>query len=171
MKKITGLLGTLIVGSLLFLSCAKTVTEQQFSTRLNGEQMVPPVHTMASGEASFTTLNKRQELQYQVNVQDISNVTMAHLHLAPPDSMGPIVAWLYQKNGSPKLIPGDTTGVLVEDTLQASNLTGPLTGKTIAYLVSEIDSGHIAVIVHTQQHPEGELRGQVHPGGSAMMQK
>jgi len=171
MKKTTHILVSLVIGAFLLIGCGNTVTEQQFSTRLSGEQMVPSVQTKATGEATFATLNNRRELQYQVNVQDLSNITMAHLHLALPDSNGPIIAWLYQKSGSPQLIPGDTSGVLVQDTLRASNLTGPLTGKSISDLVAEIDSGHVAVIVHTKQNPSGEIRGQVHPGGSAMMQQ
>jgi hypothetical protein len=37
-------------------------------------------------------------------------------------------------------------------------------GKTLADLISAINNGDTYVNVHTQTHPDGEIRGQVQPG-------
>jgi hypothetical protein len=40
-------------------------------------------------------------------------------------------------------------------------LTGPLKDKTIADLVTAMQSGQTYVNVQTEDYPEGELRGQI----------
>jgi hypothetical protein len=45
-----------------------------------------------------------------------------------------------------------------------SSLTGPMAGKTLADLISAINNGDTYVNVHTQTHPDGEIRGQIQPG-------
>jgi hypothetical protein len=45
--------------------------------------------------------------------------------------------------------------------VHASDLTGPLAGKTINDLVSAMQSGNTYVNIHTEEHPNGELRGQI----------
>jgi hypothetical protein len=45
--------------------------------------------------------------------------------------------------------------------VQASDLTGPWTGKTINDLVLIMQSDVTYVNVHTEDYPTGELRGQI----------
>ena len=48
-----------------------------------------------------------------------------------------------------------------------SSLTGPMAGKTVADLQTAMTSGDTYVNVHTDDHPDGEIRGQVKlKGGS-----
>ena len=42
-----------------------------------------------------------------------------------------------------------------------SGLKGPMQGKTIQDLVAAMDAGQIYVNVHTSEHPDGEIRGQI----------
>ncbi|MFC7439731.1 CHRD domain-containing protein [Laceyella putida] len=46
-------------------------------------------------------------------------------------------------------------------TLAAKSLTDPLRGQSIADLVRLIKVGRIDVSAHTEQNPDGEIRGQV----------
>ena len=41
------------------------------------------------------------------------------------------------------------------------DLVGPLGGQTLGTLVNEIISGNIYINVHTVQHSNGEIRGQL----------
>ena len=52
-----------------------------------------------------------------------------------------------------------------EGTVHASDLSGPMAGKTLADFAASCDSGNVYVNVHTQAHPDGEVRGQLHKGG------
>ena len=45
--------------------------------------------------------------------------------------------------------------------IDESALTGPMKGKTISDLVLAMQSGETYVIVHTEDYPKGELRGQI----------
>ena len=86
---------------------------------------------------------------------------MAHIHLAPAGSNGPVVAWLYPPRPPAMLKPGTTNGILQQGTLTKANLAGPLAGKDLKDLVDLIIAGNTYVNVHTSQFPGGEIRGQI----------
>lgn len=102
-------------------------------------------------------------LTYRLNVANIENVTMAHIHLAPPGVPGPIVVWLYPSEPpfAPTPIPGFSNGPLASDTIIAGDLVGPLAGGTLDDLLDEIRAGNAYVNVHTVQNGPGEIRGQI----------
>jgi hypothetical protein len=54
-------------------------------------------------------------------------------------------------------------GTLSKGNLKAADLTGPLAGKALSDLIKEIEAGNAYVNVHTTQHPDGEIRGQIFP--------
>ncbi|MEJ2554938.1 MAG: CHRD domain-containing protein [Anaerolineae bacterium] len=129
---------------------------------LSGREEVGPVETLAQGQAIFHLSKDGTELHYKLIAANIENVFMAHIHLAPADSNGPIVVWLYPAAPPSQLIEGRFDGVLAEGTITAANLMGPLAGKSLGDLVAEMEAGNTYVNVHTTQHPSGEVRGQIH---------
>lgn len=162
-------------------SLAVAADKMKFEADLSGAK-VPPVATLATGEASFELVHegffgkgsggtgegsegkgaggveKGDALHYKLSVRDIENVTAAHLHKgSSTDSEGPVVAPLY--TGAKK--SGEFSGDLVEGTIRAEDLKGPLAGKSIPDLVALMQSGEVYVNVHTAKHPKGEIRGQV----------
>jgi len=143
--------------------CHKTPSDDNtgFAAELNGDEQVPMVKTTASGSATFWLNPGGTELHYKLTVTDLNNVTMAHLHLGKVGKNGPSVAWLYPSAPPPKEITGPSNGVLSEGVITASDLTGPLEGKPIPDLVREILAQDIYVNVHTQDHGDGEIRGQL----------
>lgn len=56
-------------------------------------------------------------------------------------------------------------GVINAGTLHKEYLKGPLRGKDIKDFKDHCDEGGMYVLVTTTEHPNGELRGQVYPGG------
>ncbi|MNP53856.1 CHRD domain protein [compost metagenome] len=44
--------------------------------------------------------------------------------------------------------------------LTRRDLVGPLQGRTLRDLIREIERGNTYTNVHTEQHPNGEIRGQ-----------
>lgn len=102
---------------------------------------------------------KGDSLGYLLSVNDISNVTAAHLHMGKPGTEGPVIAPLYV--GAKRA--GEFTGLLAEGTITSRDLRGPLAGKTLDDLISLIRSGDVYVNVHTDQHPAGEISGVVLP--------
>jgi hypothetical protein len=115
---------------------------KNFTVHLTGDNEVPPRATNAQGQAIFQLSPDGTELYYKLIVANISNVFMAHIHLADPGANGGVVVWLYPSVPNPpnpvppaSWIEGPFNGVLAEGTITAADLVGALTGMTIADLM------------------------------------
>ena len=51
-------------------------------------------------------------------------------------------------------------------TITADKLEGPMAGKQISDLVTAGANGTLYVNIHTEQHPNGEIHGQVTPSST-----
>lgn len=116
------------------------------ATHLSGANEVPANDSGGTGNAVFRLNKDGTELEYRLIVANIDNVVAAHIHLAPAGQNGPVVAFLYNF-GAPG--SGVVNGVLATGTITDADLIGPLAGRTIADLVTEIAAGNAYVNVHT----------------------
>jgi hypothetical protein len=132
-----------------------------FSALLSGTEQVPQTNTPAYGVALFEVQPGGAAVRYRLSVFDITDVMMAHIHIAPPGQNGPVVVWLYPAAPPPRLIPGVTSGVLGEGTFTAANFMGPLAGQPMSALITAMVGGTAYVNVHTRAYPGGEIRGQI----------
>jgi hypothetical protein len=126
----------------------------QIRADLSGEHEVPPAATEASGYAWFE-LNDDGDLEYEIGVENIQDVTAAHIHLAPAGEIGDVVAFLFSGD------PTSDDGVLAQGIISDADLIGPLEGLTVADLYWEIAQGNTYVNVHTVANAGGEIRGQI----------
>ncbi len=154
MKKRTYLL-TFLAVALWALTAAAAHTD--FKVTLSGDQVVPPVKTMAKGEATFHLAADGKSLAFKLTASGLKDVTAAHIHLGKKGKNGPPAVMLFK--GPEK--KGSFSGTIAEGTIAAKDLFGPLGGRTIKDLMAKIDSGDAYVVVHTEENPEGELRGQI----------
>lgn len=136
-------------------------SSKNFQAHLNGAAEVSPINTNAQGEAIFRLSKDGNSIYYKLIVSNIDSVFMAHIHIAPAGSNGPIAVWLYPSAPPAKLIDGRFDGVLAEGTITSSDLTGPLADGSITDLLSDMQNGITYVNVHTSQNPGGEIRGQI----------
>lgn len=160
MKKLS-LLITFVLVVALFAAVGSVAadSERNFRTHLSGEEA--GVETLGQGQAIFQVSKDGDSIYYKLIVSNIENVTMAHIHLAPPGQDGPPVVWLYPSAPPPQLIPGRFQGVLAEGVITQANLVGPLAGQPFSALIEAIENGNTYVNVHTSQYPAGEIRGQI----------
>jgi hypothetical protein len=128
-----------------------------FQAMLSGGEVVPPVKTVAKGEATFHLGMDGEALAFKLVVSGIKDVTAAHIHIGKKGENGPPVVFLF--HGPEK--KGPFSGTLSQGTITAKDLFGPLGGKTVRDLMAKIDSGDAYVVVHTEQNPGGELRGRI----------
>jgi hypothetical protein len=140
------------------ISSYAQTTSSIFPATLEGEHEVPAVDSDAKGFAVFGLSNDGTELEYLVIVANIEDVTAAHIHLAPEGENGDIVAFLFNPEAPTE---GRTNGVLARGTITSADLVGPLEGATLSELIDEIEAGNTYVNVHTVEHPDGEIRGQI----------
>ena len=136
-------------------------TVAEFTAQLSGNEEVPPVQTDATGSAEFTAPHF-DNIGYSVNVSNIDKVTAAHIHSGKVGENGPIVVTLF-KTETPSAEP--INGNLASGNITNANLEGPMTGKTLIDLNKSMELGETYVNVHTQENPNGEIRGQIKGGG------
>jgi hypothetical protein len=156
------LLSVFLLIALLATVGTASAANSNFVAHLAGGAEVPPVETLAQGQAIFQLSKDGSELHYKLIAANIENVFMAHIHMAAADETGPIVVWLYPPRPPAQLIGGRFDGVLAEGTITAEDLTGPLAGMNLSDLVAQMQAGNTYVNVHTNQHTSGEVRGQIH---------
>lgn len=176
--KRTHLVGMLVLVALVATTGIALAASANFRTHLTGSNEVPPpgvvVMTLAQGQAVFQLSEDGSELSYVLIASNINNVIMAHIHLGPAGSNGPVVVWLYPApdQQAPLPIPGRHDGVLAEGVIRAENLVGPLAGQPLSNLITAIQTGNAYVNVHTNDfvappntgpgdYPGGEIRGQL----------
>jgi hypothetical protein len=119
--------------------------QEPFDAKLSGLYEVPPVTTPATGTAQFQPSPDGKTLNYNLTVNNIPAVTMAHIHQGKVGEIGQPVAPLSVGKG----------------TITSSNLQGTLAGKQVSDLVNLLKSGNSYVDVHTQHNQNGEIRGQI----------
>ena len=67
-----------------------------------------------------------------------------------------MVVTLYKSDNSQSI-----NGKLSYGNITSNLLEGPMKGKQISDLVTAISNGSTYVNVHTEKHPNGEIRGQI----------
>jgi hypothetical protein len=145
----------------LVLAAPALAQERTFSTSLSGSEEVPPVDTGGSGQAEVVISADGMQASFRVQVSDLEDTTMAHIHLGARGENGPPIVWLHSQDQAPELIAGEFSGTLASGTFTADDLVGPLEGGTLADLVAELAAGNTYVNVHTEANPGGEIRGQL----------
>lgn len=167
------LLGLFVLG-LVGVSVAAAGLNGSWSVHANGSQEVPARDTQGQAQAIFHLSKDGSSLDYKLIASNIENVFMAHIHMAPPGNNGMIVVWLYPSTAvAPGPVgAGRTDGVLVEGTITAANLVGPLAGAELKDLVDAMNAGNAYVNLHTNDgvgdtntgagdFPGGEIRADV----------
>jgi hypothetical protein len=155
-----------ILGLAISLSVLLTVSlfdqihaaKYPYDAALSGQNEVPPTESSATGEAEFT-VPANDTIKYRVNITGISNATAAHIHMGKQGENGDVIADLLN---TPTSKDKDTPyGMIFRGNLSDSSLKGPMQGKTLDDLAAAMDSGDAYVNVHTADHPDGEIRGQL----------
>jgi hypothetical protein len=137
--------------------------EQEFTANLTGSAEVPPVETNATGTGEFVLNEDGDELSYNIEVEDLEGVLMAHIHQGGANENGPIGVWLYNSSEP----SGEISGELSSGTITAEDLVGPWQGQNVSDLADAIRSGQAYVNVHTEANPGGELRGTIEQAPAA----
>jgi hypothetical protein len=162
----------LLIVLLATVGTAAADNNRNFVAHLSGDEEVPPVATLAQGQAIFHLSDDGNELEYRLIVANIENVVASHIHVGATGVNGPVVAFLF---GSVPPPPGGgrSDGVIATGTITAANLVGPLAGHPLSDLISAMRAGNTYANVHTNDgvaptntgpgdFPGGEVRGQIH---------
>lgn len=167
MKRTTSILLT-VLGALVLSFSLVSAAVLNYRAHLSGRYEIPfVVDTKAQGQALFQMKDDGTGMSYKVNVANLENITMAHIHRMPASGTGngPIIAWLYPSAPPAVLIPGTTNGTLAEGVLTDGNVILDYNGdgvKNLDDVADAIEAGDTYVNVHTVANPGGEIHGPVH---------
>lgn len=154
------MLMAVLVALLATVGTASAANNRNFRAHLSGDEA--GADTLAQGQAIFQFSKDGDELSYKLIVANIENIRMAHIHLAEEaGGSGPPVVWLYPDAPPPVPIPGRFDGVLATGTVTADDLVGPLAGMSLDDLKTAMEQSLTYVNVHTDQYPDGEIRGEI----------
>lgn len=145
--------------SVMFTSDTNAQQQTGYITTLNGKNEVPShAEVTATGITGLIVNSGNSKVWYQVEAEGLTGVTQAHIHSGKASENGPVVATLFKGNKD------TVNGALVQGSITADKLEGPLKGKSISDLISLFDTASAYVNVHTQSFPDGEIRGQIGKG-------
>lgn len=146
--------GAVIIGTLFGVN-SEVFAKHEINGTLSGQQEVPPVETMATGAAEFLpVLPTNETIDFSVNATGIEGVTAGHIHSGVEGENGPVVVTLFQFDPA-------QNEVSERGTITADMLEGPMEGMTIADLLPAMKNASTYVNIHTEQNPDGEIRGQI----------
>jgi hypothetical protein len=127
---------------------------------LSGYQEVPAISTAATGR--FKAKINGSQIDYKLSYSGFDTpVKFAHIHFGQFGVNGGVSAFLCGGGGKPACPPsGEVTGTIV-----ASDVVGPadqgIAAGEIDELIAAMRHGVTYANVHTDAHPNGEIRGQI----------
>ena len=167
-SKKVGIMFAAVIGAIALGSFGIAATEltssvlaqgQEFMAPLSGQEEVPPTNSQAIGIAEFTVIDF-DSIEYTVNAEDIQGVTAGHIHSGKQGENGPVVVTLFEFDSPMNEV--SRTGSITLDMLE-----GPI--AQLSDLETAMSNGETYVNIHTEQNPDGEIRGQISGSSEAIM--
>ena len=94
MRKFTGVLIACAAGLVLVATAIAGLNSNK-SVHLSGDLEVPANASAGQGQASFHLSEDGTSVDYKLNVANIENVVVAHIHMGMPGVNGPVGVFLY----------------------------------------------------------------------------
>lgn len=151
---------TILLTALLSISTVDRILAEKYpyEATLRGQNEVTPVETSAIGEAEFT-IPENNTMKYRVNITGIFNASAANIYMGKTGENGDIIVDLLN---TPTSKGTDTAfGMIFRGNITDSSLKGPMQGKSLDDLTTAMESSDTYVNIHTSEHPDGEIRGQL----------
>ena len=142
-----------VMGVVNFSNHVAFAQGEKFMAKLTGNEEVPPSNSKATGQAEFDASGK-DGMDYKVSATNIQNVTEGHIHIGKKGENGPIVFTLFRANAPVNQLSEN-------ETITSSEFVGQLKDKPLSDLISLLNNGSAYANIHTQQNPNGEIRGQI----------
>lgn len=126
---------------------------------LSGGQQVPTVDSDATGLAAFWPDDDMSSICYMVHADDLDDdVTQVSVHQAQQgEDTGEAVLIL----STEQFDDDDDDGVIAMGNITSQDLIGPMAGASMTEFFDEMEAGNLYVNVITDDHPGGEIRGNI----------
>jgi hypothetical protein len=137
---------------------------------LSGDQHIPPINTNAIGFVGLKFQDDTTRLIYNVNLDNISNVTGVYLYyMEDSNNRTKVLDFMLETRESnkgfiqvsEKMREGKVTGTICYGGITKEDLDGPLKGKTLSNLRDLMTDGKMYVGVSTKNYHDGEIGGNL----------
>lgn len=125
----------------------------EFQVKLTPEQEVMDVESDATGQAHIKVSEDGDSLEYTVSASNLNGTMAGHLHSGSAGENGPVELFLFANEE-----PMDYNGEIATGTLTADDLVGDMSWEEFSMALV---AGDIYVNFHTEEYPDGEIRGQL----------
>ncbi len=143
----------------------------QFVATLTGAEEVPPVTTSAQGQATFSLATSTNEsddhassspaLRYRISITGITHVRQIEIHQGDNGKTGALVATLSRgEDFGEEEDDAHGSGFAAYGQIRVRNLKGPFASDWAGFNAA-LSAGGLYLNVLTQDHPTGEIRGQI----------
>jgi hypothetical protein len=136
--------------------------QTNFVASLSGKTLSPPVSTAATGIAKFN-LGPNGNIAYEIDGKNIKGIIGAHISLQNGTDLAQVFNPYVEINGKSEIPTGEVNGQLSKGVITANDLSGPLSGKNVADLITLMKNNSAYVVVRTQAHENGEIQGIITP--------
>jgi hypothetical protein len=135
---------------------------------LTGDQLFPPVNTNAIGFVGLKFQDDTTRLIYNVNLDNIFNVTGVYLyHKSGDNNRTEVLDFMKETKESNEEFhevlditkEGNVTGTISYGGVTKNDLGGHLKGKSLSDLRDLIIEGKMYIGVNTRNYPDGEIGG------------
>ena len=159
-----------IIAAVVTLSLVTTIStftsaftpQQNFIAQLKSEMVVPSISNNATGTAYFQVDmedNNKIKIKYSIIATDLDNAKAAHIHIGKEgEKNDTVIVTLYKPFKAPRHLGRILS---VDDDITSDILEGTLAGKQLSVLVNFMNNRTTYVDIHSQEYPNGELRGQI----------
>lgn len=163
--------GTFLACVLLAGATSAQAEDRIYKATLVGHEEVPAVITAAGGSFRARLAEDGSWLEYELDYDGLSNVSMAHIHIGQAGANGGVSAWLCSNVASspPGVQACPASPAHISGVIRASDVVGPVSQGVspgdFAKLVAALRSGLAYANVHTATSPGGEIRSQLDHSG------
>ena len=154
---------------LSLISIPAFAQQTNFIASLSGQAMSPTVSTTATGTAKFN-IEPDGNMAYQIDTRNLNGVIGAHISLKNGTDLAQVFNSYMEINGKSEIPTGEVNGQLSKGVITRSDVSGPLTGKTVTDLTNLMKNDSVYVVVRTQAHENGEIQGVITPSNTDYMQ-
>ena len=134
-----------------------------YTAVLEGSNVVPAVKTASTGTLTLTIAPDKSKVDYVITIKGLTNLTVARLREGSFGDSGGVIVTLY---GGPTK-SGAFNGTLAQGSFAASEMGGPLKGKSIDDLIDLLESGQVFLNVGNSSHKGGAIAGTLEPSASS----
>ena len=128
-----------------------------YAAELTGADSVPTVKTASTGTLTLTYDPDAATLTFVLDINGLTDTSVATIYEGTPGTSGTAVLTLFDG----PTVTGVLRGELAAGSVEATSLTGTLTGATVGDLIALIEEGNAYVSVGNSSHPIDAIRGQI----------